>query len=113
MFFEIRKQKYLEAHDRHLTVLFCVLTFLSDKSQALKVLMEDLMPFKETNTKVWTELLELLTYSNFRLLFMNLFSDLLQATSSFSRYYNGRSTTCLSCLAGTCHLREYSVMNVL
>eukprot|EP00698_Gefionella_okellyi_P001970 TRINITY_DN11862_c0_g1_i1.p1 TRINITY_DN11862_c0_g1~~TRINITY_DN11862_c0_g1_i1.p1 ORF type:complete len:735 (+),score=187.13 TRINITY_DN11862_c0_g1_i1:157-2361(+) len=53
VFFEIRKQKYLEALD-------------SNKQEALKILLGDLAPFRTLNKAVFNELTELLTLSNFR-----------------------------------------------
>ncbi|XP_027774677.1 topless-related protein 1-like isoform X3 [Solanum pennellii] len=54
MFFEIRKQKFLEALDRQ------------DRKTALEILMKDLQVFAETNKELYAEMTQLLTFDNFR-----------------------------------------------
>ncbi|CAH9087442.1 unnamed protein product [Cuscuta europaea] len=54
IFFEIRKQKYLEALDRQ------------DKSKAVEILVSDLKVFSTFNEDLYKEITQLLTLSNFR-----------------------------------------------
>ncbi|CAJ1868536.1 unnamed protein product [Sphenostylis stenocarpa] len=54
MFFEIRKQKYLEALDR------------KDKTNAVEILVGDLKIFSTFNEELYKEITQLLTLSNFR-----------------------------------------------
>ncbi|KAL9665557.1 hypothetical protein QQ045_020978 [Rhodiola kirilowii] len=54
IFFEIRKQKYLEALDRH------------DKAKAVEILVKDLKVFSSFNEDLFKEITLLLTLGNFR-----------------------------------------------
>ncbi|XP_042472112.1 protein TOPLESS-RELATED PROTEIN 2-like [Zingiber officinale] len=54
IFFEIRKQKYLEALDRH------------DRTKAVDILMKDLKVFETYNQELFQELTMLLSLENFR-----------------------------------------------
>ncbi|XP_059641572.1 protein TOPLESS-RELATED PROTEIN 2-like [Cornus florida] len=54
IFFEIRKQKYLEALDRH------------DRAKAVEILMKDLKMFSSFNEELFKEITQLLTLDNFR-----------------------------------------------
>ncbi|KAI9072958.1 hypothetical protein K1719_045087 [Acacia pycnantha] len=54
IFFEIRKQKYLEALDRQ------------DKAKAVEILVNDLKVFSTFNEDLYKEITQLLTLSNFR-----------------------------------------------
>ncbi|EPS69099.1 hypothetical protein M569_05666, partial [Genlisea aurea] len=54
IFFEIRKQKYLEALDRH------------DRSKAVEILVKDLKVFASFNDDLFKEITQLLTLENFR-----------------------------------------------
>ncbi|KAK9292226.1 hypothetical protein L1049_020189 [Liquidambar formosana] len=54
IFFEIRKQKYLEALDRH------------DKAKAVEILVNDLKVFSTFNEELYKEITQLLTLTNFR-----------------------------------------------
>ncbi|KMT14269.1 hypothetical protein BVRB_4g076250 [Beta vulgaris subsp. vulgaris] len=54
IFFEIRKQKYLEALDRQ------------DKSKAVEILVGDLKVFSTFNEELYKEITQLLTLNNFR-----------------------------------------------
>ncbi|XP_078443222.1 protein TPR3-like [Wolffia australiana] len=54
IFFEIRKQKYLEALDRH------------DRGKAVEVLVKDLKVFSAFNEDLFKEITQLLTLENFR-----------------------------------------------
>ncbi|TKY72557.1 Topless-related protein 2 [Spatholobus suberectus] len=54
IFFEIRKQKYLEALDRH------------DKVRAVEILVNDLKAFSSFNEDLYKEITHLLTLNNFR-----------------------------------------------
>ncbi|XP_065050198.1 protein TOPLESS-RELATED PROTEIN 2-like [Musa acuminata AAA Group] len=54
IFFEIRKQKYLEALDRH------------DRAKAVEVLVKDLKVFASFNEELFKEITVLLTLENFR-----------------------------------------------
>ncbi|GFY94903.1 TOPLESS-related 2 [Actinidia rufa] len=54
IFFEIRKQKYLEALDRQ------------DKAKAVEILVNDLKVFSTFNEELYKEITQLLTLSNFR-----------------------------------------------
>ncbi|CAI8590152.1 unnamed protein product [Vicia faba] len=54
MFFEIRKQKYFEALDRH------------DKATAVDILVKDLKIFSTSNADVYKEITHLITLNNFR-----------------------------------------------
>ncbi|XP_031269555.1 topless-related protein 3 isoform X1 [Pistacia vera] len=54
IFFEIRKQKYLEALDR------------PDKAKAVEILVTDLKVFSTFNEELYKEITQLLTLSNFR-----------------------------------------------
>lgn len=54
IFFEIRKQKYLEALDRQ------------DKTKAVEILVTDLKVFSTFNEELYKEITQLLTLSNFR-----------------------------------------------
>ncbi|MFS7988867.1 putative Topless family protein [Helianthus anomalus] len=54
IFFEIRKQKYLEALDKH------------DKSKAVEILVKDLKVFASFNEDLFKEITQLLTLENFR-----------------------------------------------
>ncbi|KAI9122848.1 hypothetical protein K1719_005737 [Acacia pycnantha] len=54
IFFEIRKQKYLEALDRH------------DKPRAVEILVKDLKVFSTFNEDLYKEITQLLTLDNFR-----------------------------------------------
>ncbi|KAL2941131.1 Topless-related protein 3 [Bienertia sinuspersici] len=54
IFFEIRKQKYLEALDRQ------------DKSKAVEILVGDLKVFSTFNEELYKEITQLLTLTNFR-----------------------------------------------
>ncbi|KAM7469920.1 hypothetical protein LguiA_008103 [Lonicera macranthoides] len=54
IFFEIRKQKYLEALDRH------------DKAKAVEILVNDLKVFSTFNEDLYKEITQLLTLTNFR-----------------------------------------------
>ncbi|XP_044482412.1 topless-related protein 3-like isoform X6 [Mangifera indica] len=54
IFFEIRKQKYLEALDRQ------------DKAKAVEILVTDLKVFSTFNEELYKEITQLLTLSNFR-----------------------------------------------
>ncbi|XP_066341504.1 protein TOPLESS-RELATED PROTEIN 2-like [Miscanthus floridulus] len=54
IFFEIRKQKYLEALDRH------------DRAKAVEILMKDLKVFASFNEELFKEITQLLTLENFR-----------------------------------------------
>ncbi|XP_057962762.1 topless-related protein 3-like isoform X2 [Malania oleifera] len=54
IFFEIRKQKYLEALDRQ------------DKARAVEILVNDLKVFSTFNEDLYKEITQLLTLSNFR-----------------------------------------------
>ncbi|KAL5996259.1 hypothetical protein ACLOJK_026333 [Asimina triloba] len=54
IFFEIRKQKYLEALDRH------------DRAKAVEILVKDLKVFSTFNEELYKEITQLLTLENFR-----------------------------------------------
>ncbi|KAE9588003.1 putative transcription factor WD40-like family [Lupinus albus] len=54
IFFEIRKQKYLEALDKH------------DRSKAVEILVKDLKVFATFNEELFKEITQLLTLENFR-----------------------------------------------
>ncbi|XP_057454641.1 protein TOPLESS-like isoform X2 [Lotus japonicus] len=54
IFFEIRKQKYLEALDKH------------DRSKAVEILAKDLKVFATFNEELFKEITQLLTLENFR-----------------------------------------------
>ncbi|CAL5375594.1 unnamed protein product [Camellia sinensis] len=54
IFFEIRKQKYLEALDKH------------DRSKAVDILVKDLKVFSSFNEELFKEITQLLTLENFR-----------------------------------------------
>ncbi|KAI4346275.1 hypothetical protein L6164_013341 [Bauhinia variegata] len=54
IFFEIRKQKYLEALDRQ------------DKARAVEILVKDLKVFQTFNEELYKEITQLLTLDNFR-----------------------------------------------
>ncbi|XXG79187.1 hypothetical protein AAC387_Pa09g0313 [Persea americana] len=54
IFFEIRKQKYLEALDRH------------DRAKAVEILVKDLRVFSTFNEELYKEITQLLTLENFR-----------------------------------------------
>ncbi|XP_058103933.1 protein TOPLESS-RELATED PROTEIN 2-like isoform X3 [Magnolia sinica] len=54
IFFEIRKQKYLEALDRH------------DRAKAVEILVKDLKVFASFNEDLFKEITQLLTLENFR-----------------------------------------------
>ncbi|KAL3632748.1 Topless-related protein 3 [Castilleja foliolosa] len=54
IFFEIRKQKYLEALDKH------------DKAKAVEILVSDLKVFSTFNEDLFKEITQLLTLTNFR-----------------------------------------------
>ncbi|CAA6674760.1 unnamed protein product [Spirodela intermedia] len=54
IFFEIRKQKYLEALDRH------------DRGKAVEILVKDLKVFSSFNEELFKEITQLLTLENFR-----------------------------------------------
>ncbi|XP_022760612.1 topless-related protein 2-like [Durio zibethinus] len=54
IFFEIRKQKYLEALDRH------------DRAKAVEILVKDLKVFSTFNEELYKEITQLLTMENFR-----------------------------------------------
>ncbi|XWS08546.1 hypothetical protein CRYUN_Cryun40dG0011800 [Craigia yunnanensis] len=54
IFFEIRKQKYLEALDRH------------DRAKAVEILVKDLKVFSTFNEDLYKEIMHLLTLENFR-----------------------------------------------
>lgn len=54
IFFEIRKQKYLEALDKH------------DRAMAVKILAKDLKVFSSFNEDLFREITQLLTLDNFR-----------------------------------------------
>ncbi|KAJ4957139.1 hypothetical protein NE237_013922 [Protea cynaroides] len=54
IFFEIRKQKYLEALDRH------------DRGKAVEILVKDLKVFSTFNEELYKEITQLLTLDNFR-----------------------------------------------
>ncbi|XP_076888055.1 protein TOPLESS-like [Bidens hawaiensis] len=54
IFFEIRKQKYLEALDKH------------DRSKAVEILVKDLKVFASFNEDLFKEITQLLTLENFR-----------------------------------------------
>ncbi|KAK3427749.1 hypothetical protein EUGRSUZ_F03923 [Eucalyptus grandis] len=54
IFFEIRKQKYLEALDKH------------DRSKAVDILIKDLKVFSTFNEELFREITQLLTLENFR-----------------------------------------------
>ncbi|XP_073102229.1 protein TOPLESS-RELATED PROTEIN 2 isoform X2 [Elaeis guineensis] len=54
IFFEIRKQKYLEALDRH------------DRAKAVEILVKDLKSFASFNEELFKEITQLLTLENFR-----------------------------------------------
>ncbi|XP_010546752.1 PREDICTED: topless-related protein 3 isoform X2 [Tarenaya hassleriana] len=54
IFFEIRKQKYLEALDRQ------------DKAKAVEILVQDLKVFSTFNEELYKEITQLLTLNNFR-----------------------------------------------
>uniref|UniRef100_A0A7N0ZUU0 CTLH domain-containing protein n=1 Tax=Kalanchoe fedtschenkoi TaxID=63787 RepID=A0A7N0ZUU0_KALFE len=54
IFFEIRKQKYLEALDKH------------DRSKAVDILVKDLKVFATFNEELFKEITQLLTLDNFR-----------------------------------------------
>ncbi|KAG6599201.1 Topless-related protein 3, partial [Cucurbita argyrosperma subsp. sororia] len=54
IFFEIRKQKYLEALDRN------------DKAKAVEILVSDLKVFSTFNEELYKEITQLLTLTNFR-----------------------------------------------
>ncbi|XP_042494873.1 protein TOPLESS-like [Macadamia integrifolia] len=54
IFFEIRKQKYLEALDKH------------DRAKAVEILVKDLKVFSSFNEELFKEITQLLTLENFR-----------------------------------------------
>ncbi|XP_041001709.1 protein TPR3-like [Juglans microcarpa x Juglans regia] len=54
IFFEIRKQKHLEALDKH------------DRSKAVDILVKDLKVFATFNEELFKEITQLLTLENFR-----------------------------------------------
>lgn len=87
IFFEIRKQKYLEALDRYKLVLcllsfgkfvypYCkisplllstgFLNFRQDKAKAVEILVSDLKVFSTFNEDLYKEITQLLTLNNFR-----------------------------------------------
>uniref|UniRef100_A0A7C9EJ69 CTLH domain-containing protein n=2 Tax=Opuntia streptacantha TaxID=393608 RepID=A0A7C9EJ69_OPUST len=60
IFFEIRKQKYLEALDRQ------------DKAKAVEILVTDLKVFSTFNEELYKEITQLLTLNNFRCVWLAL-----------------------------------------
>lgn len=86
IFFEIRKQKYLEALDRYNSLQNCiqrlmirlcahlliitackyVCVFRQDRSKAVEILVKDLKVFASFNEDLFKEITQLLTLDNFR-----------------------------------------------
>lgn len=86
IFFEIRKQKYLEALDGYLLIwiylgfsnCFCayggtshvlslvLFYFRQDKAKAVEILVGDLKVFSTFNEELYKEITQLLTLTNFR-----------------------------------------------
>lgn len=83
IFFEIRKQKYLEALDRYIffqnyDVMICILCILlilvfnlslifrDDRPKAVEILVKDLKVFASFNEDLFKEITQLLTLDNFR-----------------------------------------------
>lgn len=82
IFFEIRKQKYLEALDRSASMIFHFLLFYAismveslncfglddrhDRSKAVDILIKDLKVFSTFNEELFREITQLLTLENFR-----------------------------------------------
>ena len=87
IFFEIRKQKYLEALDRYdsmslmiwvhclrsylemilvLTEAFLFILTRQDKAKAVEILVSDLKVFSTFNEELYKEITQLLTLNNFR-----------------------------------------------
>ncbi|KAK4400989.1 protein TOPLESS-RELATED PROTEIN 2 [Sesamum angolense] len=85
IFFEIRKQKYLEALDRYdlffkvvmiilliivawliLLVVNCLMFFRQDRAKAVDILVKDLKVFASFNEDLFKEITQLLTLDNFR-----------------------------------------------
>lgn len=93
IFFEIRKQKYLEALDKYVHIVtlqccryipvvgfwfelffFCVTFcyFRQDKAKAVEILVSDLKVFSTFNEDLYKEITQLLTLTNFRYLILML-----------------------------------------
>ncbi|RWW16845.1 hypothetical protein GW17_00019248 [Ensete ventricosum] len=77
IFFEIRKQKYLEALDRwdfgfsfklisHFFNCFFVSVIRHDRAKAVEILVKDLKVFASFNEELFKEITQLLTLENFR-----------------------------------------------
>lgn len=80
IFFEIRKQKYLEALDRqepniyyiyishHFTLFIDILVanIRNDRAKAVEILVKDLKVFSTFNEELFKEITQLLTLDNFR-----------------------------------------------
>lgn len=84
IFFEIRKQKYLEALDRCAELGFALMLILysffivencdfagiffhrQDKAKAVEILVSDLKVFSTFNEELYKEITQLLTLGNFR-----------------------------------------------
>ena len=91
IFFEIRKQKYLEALDRYAHILsvtffesfvlvdnefncryvfdyyYCLIVIIrQDKAKAVEILVNDLKVFSTFNEELYKEITQLLTLGNFR-----------------------------------------------
>lgn len=87
IFFEIRKQKYLEALDRcgftiwisHVSLLLWIQTFKrffytlcrNDRAKAVDILVKDLKVFASFNEELFKEITQLLTLENFRYFFFH------------------------------------------
>ncbi|KAL6334754.1 hypothetical protein AAG906_021413 [Vitis piasezkii] len=72
IFFEIRKQKYLEALDKH------------DRSKAVEILVKDLKVFATFNEELFKEITQLLTLENFRyVIYAKLSQKLIEANPLF------------------------------
>ncbi|KAI3692218.1 hypothetical protein L6452_32029 [Arctium lappa] len=62
MFFEIRKQKYLEALDRQ--VVYSI--FMNDREKAVDILVNDLKVFSAYNENMYKEMTQLITLDDIR-----------------------------------------------
>ncbi|KAF5177506.1 Topless-like [Thalictrum thalictroides] len=71
IFFEIRKQKYLEALDKR------------DRAKAVEILVKDLKVFSACNDELFKEITQLLTLENFRSIMLTEFKKLIEANPLF------------------------------
>jgi hypothetical protein len=71
IFFEIRKQKYLEALDKQ------------DRAKAVDILVKDLKVFSSFNEELYKEITQLLTLENFRFLNLSFHGPVMICTYPF------------------------------